>query len=115
MVFTHHTPKYGAFLKAGRQAVRDKMVETQVEGLPYTGPVELHLKFLVTRPKTTKLLAPHPDIDNFAKAMLDCIQSSKKEGPGIIEDDKQVLKLTAEKSWTEKESCIQIQVRGLPT
>ena len=92
----------------------DIMAETQVEGLPYPGPVEVHLRFLVTKPKTTKLLAPSPDIDNYAKAVLDCLQGSKKDGPGIIEDDKQVIKLTAEKSWTEEESWIQIRLRSLP-
>ena len=94
MVFTHHTPKYGAFLKEGRQAIATFMADTQVEGLPFNGPVEISLKFLVKKPKTTKLVAPHPDIDNYAKAIMDCIQSTK-EGPGIIEDDKQVTKLTA--------------------
>lgn len=47
-----------------------------MKGLKFTKfetPVSLTARFLVTRPKTTKLLTPKGDLDNYAKALFDCL------------------------------------------
>lgn len=52
----------------------------------------------VKKPKTTKLLTPRGDVDNFAKAVLDCFNGY------IWDDDKHIVKLTVKKQWAEPEA-----------
>lgn len=70
------------------------------------GPVTVSLTFHVERPKTTKLWGPKPDIDNYAKSVLDALNDS-----GVAwKDDCQVVTLHAHKRWAEGEPLIDCQV-----
>lgn len=48
-----------------------------------------------TRPKTTKLRFPGPDVDNYAKSLFDSMNGK------LWTDDKMVQKLTIDKEWAE--------------
>lgn len=62
-----------------------------------TNPVFVDIDVYVQRPKTTKLQYPRPDVDNYAKAVLDSMTGT------ILEDDKSVIALHITKQWTK--SC----------
>ena len=61
----------------------------------YEGPIEISIGAFFKRPPTTSLLHPVPDVDNIAKAVLDGVQ-----GVSFV-NDKQVIKLTIEKAWSQ--------------
>lgn len=60
------------------------------------GPLEVSVACYVARPKTTKLSHPKPDVDNYAKGVLDCITQDGR----FWTDDTQVRTLHVTKSWT---------------
>ena len=76
---------------------------------PSDGLCEVELKFFMAIPKSRRradgsamprLAATcRADIDNLAKAVLDCLQGEDC----IMADDRQVVKLTASKAWTQDE------------
>lgn len=66
------------------------------EGWDTSLPVELEATFQITRPKTSKLLYPKPDIDNYQKALMDAITQAGH----IWADDCQVVHVSAGKSFT---------------
>ena len=79
---------------------------------------EVDLKFFMSIPKSRRKadgtpkarLAPtcRADIDNLAKAVLDCLQGDDC----IMQDDRQVVKLTASKAWTKDEvGRVEIKVK----
>lgn len=64
---------------------------------PFKGPVELGMDFHLARPRKTKFMAfPPLDIDNLVKALLDAANGV------LYEDDKQVVKIVASKTWQVK-------------
>lgn len=65
----------------------------------FDGPLEVTVRCVATRPKTTKLLAPKPDVDNYAKGPLDVIT---KDGR-IWTDDTQVVDLHVSKRWSHED------------
>lgn len=79
---------------------KDRAVES-VRGVndrpsePLTGPVAVTIRVLAARPKTSKLTHPGPDVDNYAKGVLDAITQSER----WWEDDKQVVCLSVSKDW----------------
>lgn len=67
-----------------------------VEGVePSAAPLKVDVECYVKRPKTTKLQYPKPDVDNYAKAILDQMNEV------LWEDDKQIIDLSISKSWSE--------------
>ena len=78
---------------------------------PLEPPYRVDMWFYITKPRTTR--ATHPvaptvgDLDKLARAVGDALTSA-----GLIEDDRHIIKLTAEKAWAggEKPGAI-IRVR----
>lgn len=70
----------------------------RIEAVSFSGPVTVDLVFDVQRPKSTKLAAPKPDLDNYVKSILDCIT---KDGR-FWADDTQVVELSAIKRWADR-------------
>jgi len=61
----------------------------------FDGPVFATVASFATRPNTTKLIAPKPDVDNYAKGVLDAITRTQN----VWDDDTQVLDLLTRKRW----------------
>jgi Holliday junction resolvase RusA-like endonuclease len=79
-----------------------------IEAQAFDGPVLVDLYVELPRPKTTKLPHPKPDVDNFAKGILDAIT---KDGR-FWSDDSQVQTLYITKAWGT-EGRIQVSIKEL--
>lgn len=64
----------------------------------YDKPIHLKLDFFIARPKSVKREFPctRPDIDNYAKAVLDAMNGI------VFKDDGQIVSLLLTKSYHEK-------------
>ena len=75
-----------------------------------TGRLRVNVECVVTRPKTTKLVTPRGDVDNFAKACLDALNDR------LWEDDKQIEVLTISKRWAGEpgvEGYFEVQIEEI--
>lgn len=81
---------------------------------PLQPPYRVEMWFFIAKPRTTR--AKHPvaptigDTDKLARAVNDALTQS-----GLIEDDRHIIKLTAEKAWAvgEKPGVI-VRVSEIP-
>lgn len=64
---------------------------------PLEGRLTLNIGVFVTKPKTSKLEAPSPDADNYAKGIMDALTQSGT----VWKDDKQIVRLNIQKSWCD--------------
>lgn len=69
----------------------------KIEAFPVEGTCIVSITCAVTKPKTTKLPCPKPDVDNYAKGILDAIT---KDGR-FWADDTQVRMLMVSKLWAD--------------
>lgn len=60
-------------------------------------PVSVYVEFVVRRPKTTKLLTPRGDIDNYQKSLFDALTDAK-----VWDDDTLVDTVKAKKRFTKE-------------
>lgn len=82
---------------------------SECEGAEVVGPCAVVVKCFAARPKTTKLDAPKPDVDNYAKGVLDAIT---KDGR-FWNDDCQVTDLFVSKRWTAGDPYIDVSITPL--
>jgi Holliday junction resolvase RusA-like endonuclease len=60
-----------------------------------------------TKPRTSKLDVPRPDIDNYVKAIFDLCN-------GIVwKDDSQIVEMFAEKSWAKGDGYFTVDIKEL--
>lgn len=113
IVSVYNPAEYTAWKKATADAINDELdlvlADLPPETFPLRGPVTVGLIVTVKRPRTTKLAHPKPDVDNYAKAVLDAMTQAQ-----VWEDDEQVAFLAVQKKWGDEDS-IGIEVRpGVP-
>lgn len=98
--------RYGMFesskrVKPWRDLVKDAAIRAGDEAAllePLTPPYLVEAWFFIQKPRTTR--AKHPvaptigDLDKLFRAVGDALVKG-----GLIEDDRHIVKLTAEKSW----------------
>lgn len=77
---------------------------------PIEGPLYVAIKVVAERPKSTKLLAPKPDVDNYAKGVLDAITDAER----FWKDDTQVTDLLVQKRWSSEGEPAGIFVHIIP-
>ena len=100
-IATIYSPKeYAEWQKVALAALKD------VPAFAIDGLCTVRVGCHVTRPKTTKLSAPKPDVDNYAKGVLDVIT---KDGR-FWSDDCQVWDLSVCKAWTSGPSHILVEI-----
>ena len=91
----------GAYFAGPYKQFRKDMIDMVADILgdwePIEGAIQVDLELYVKQPKKTKLSAPKADIDNYCKAILDCM--NKK----LWVDDTQIVKIYAVKQWATKE------------
>lgn len=80
-----------------------------IDAVRYDGSVEVVLAALVAKPKTTKLSAPKPDVDNYAKGVLDVITQDGR----FWDDDTQVVSLGVTKRWTTELPGYQVTIKEI--
>ena len=80
--------------KAFKEICQTDVPEALPEGHePSEAALRVDVECYVTRPKTTKLDFPKPDVDNYAKAILDACNGH------LWVDDKQIKALYVTKDW----------------
>ena len=90
----YYTGPYKLFRQDMMQ-VKDSILGPDHEALPLTSLLEVTIDCFVKRPKTTKLLLPKADVDNYAKSILDQFNDV------LWTDDRQIQTLHVSKNWTE--------------
>lgn len=88
---SYNDPAYTAWKRSAAEAVQDLIPA----GTKMTGDLRVTVVAQKERPKTSKLTRPAPDVDNYAKAVLDAITDSKR----VWDDDRQIAHLTSVKRW----------------
>lgn len=75
----------------------ERLVHDTFKGKPFQGAIYVKIEAYLKKPKINKSPFPtkKPDIDNIVKSILDGLNGK------AWEDDKQVVKLTASKYWSD--------------
>lgn len=105
-IATVYSPKEYKEWQAAVAEALNALAAKSVPQTPFDGPVYVHVRSEAPRPKTTKLLIPKPDVDNYAKGVLDVIT---KDGR-FWSDDTQVADLLTTKRWTTGEPGILVSI-----
>lgn len=95
--------KWGAYYTGTYKDFRERAAEVVWSVLgnnyqPLTTPLAVSLEIHVKRPKSTEKDFPKPDVDNYAKAILDTLNGK------LWADDSQIFSLYVTKQWAEKDS-----------
>lgn len=88
---TYYPKNYANWRKAAQKLADDW------SGEYINGPVFLFIEVVSEKPRTSKLVAPLGDVDNYAKGAMDILTKTEK----VWKDDKQVVGLAVFKRWAE--------------
>ena len=101
--FSYYAEPYRSFKDSMREAAM------RAQAVCLSGLLEASIRIYCTRPKTTKLLVPRPDTDNFAKAVMDGMNEV------MYDDDSQIADLYVSKRWAPpgKSGWIEVSLEDL--
>lgn len=107
----YHTKVYKQFRKDLEAELRGCAPEE-----PFDFPIDVAMGVYLRRPRTTKLVMPKPDVDNFAKGVLDAMQGPKGGDRIVLADDSWVAGLFVQKRWASpgEPGFITIRVTEAP-
>jgi len=107
--------RWGTYYGKRHTAFRSK-VKALLEDMRGNGSLPLSLLsgrlvawvlFQVEKPKTSKLLIPRGDIDNYSKLIFDCCS-------GLVwEDDVQIETMSARKTWSSSDGGIDVWIKEI--
>ena len=99
---TFYAEPYKSYKKDLKQ-----LIEKVWDGDVISDRLSLSIRCVVDRPKKTSLFAPRPDVDNYAKAVMDAMNGV------VFEDDRQVTFLCVSKEWASpgQPGFIQISIK----
>lgn len=100
----YHPKEYTAWKEQAAEIVRAHAALPPEDLLDR--PLAIFMVVKATRPKTSKLERPGPDVDNYAKGVLDALTQSER----VYRDDKQVFDLQVIKRWAENEADVGVFV-----
>jgi Holliday junction resolvase RusA-like endonuclease len=99
----YYPADYKAWKTEAAKAIR-KLIPK--EHRQYDIPVRVTIACSVKRPKSTKLEVPKPDVDNYAKSILDALTAAE-----VWTDDTVVSTLVVSKRWAD-EAGIEVLIEG---
>lgn len=100
----YYRPKYSRFKGNAKRLMPGLMLEAGLSR-PIEGECVVVIECVSTRPKQTRLAHPLPDVDNYAKAILDACNGF------VWVDDKQIVALDVSKRWGDSEEVGHINVK----
>ena len=86
---------YGGPYKNFRKEMTEQIGERMDGFEPLSAPLCVDINCHINQPKKTKLWTPKADVDNYAKAVMDALNTF------LWDDDTQVTDLRIRKGWTE--------------
>lgn len=103
--------KWGAYFTGTYKDFRNEAKPIVTEITKGWEPTEKKLKVYVgiypIKPKTSKLQYPRPDVDNYAKSILDLCN-------GIVwKDDAQIILLEVNKEWSKNNGYFTIEIKEI--
>lgn len=101
----YYADPYKTFKKSLGKSIKQMMPKGHK---PMSGPLTVRLLVTCTKPRTSKLDMPKPDIDNYMKAAFDAANKV------VWGDDSQVRRVVSEKQWGRKPSIAMEVVRYEP-
>jgi Holliday junction resolvase RusA-like endonuclease len=108
---SYYAKPYAQYLKDCHKQFAEQRVAFHPGSTPLTGRLGVVIETIVARPKTTKLIDPNGDSDNYAKGPLDALQKA-----GVVADDKQFVPIAATRRFTEpgEEPGVNLWIGELP-
>lgn len=100
----YHPKEYTAWKEQAAEIVRAHAALPPEEHLDR--PLAISMVIKASRPKTSKLNHPAPDVDNYAKGVLDALTQSER----TYRDDKQVTDLRVVKRWADGPDDVGVHV-----
>ena len=97
----YYTGKYKTFKEQTAPSVIQSCVTHTFEK---GTPLIVYAGFYGTKPRTSKLSYPNPDIDNYLKALFDVMNGTQWY------DDRDVVELHSEKAWAEEAGHIRFGI-----
>jgi Holliday junction resolvase RusA-like endonuclease len=100
---TYFTGTYKDFRSEAKHVVLDVVKNWK----PTDKQLKVWIEIAPTKPKTSKLMYPRPDVDNYIKSVFDLCN-------GIIwDDDVQIVYVEASKAWAKGNGYFTVEIEEL--